>query len=166
MDTESAHAIMSRVLETNEFNEISRWLRNLDGGSRIEFLICWCDNRAIWRLATSTINKRDEAREFLVHMLNRIDLADSQKTKHCVEFGVAKIGARRVIAEIASRIDSQPHVVDMAVYHLKGILRNDGSGREELDNLTKAAQDKGILRPAVSETRPDGTVVFKDRYGD
>ena len=166
MDATEAAKLMDKNLESREFNLISSWLRQEKSSSRVSFLIDSIGHTAIWRLATSTINDRREALELYKLGLDRIHSAHSQLTMKWVRFGVTKLGPRRAIAEIAKRLDSQPYVVDMALYWLPSLVGGDQSGDYMIKQLQAAASEADAIRPVRSEIQADGTVLFRDRYGN
>ncbi|MBK1790052.1 hypothetical protein [Persicirhabdus sediminis] len=164
MDAIEAAKLMGKNLESRELNLISSWLRQEESAFRVSFLIDAIGHTAIWRLATSTINDRREALEIYKLGLDRIHSAHSQLTMKWVKFGVTKLGPRRAIAEIAKRMDSQPYVVDMALYWLPSLIGGDRSGCDMMKQLQAAASEAGIIRPVRSEKQADGSVLFRDRY--
>lgn len=113
----------------------------------------------------SSINSRSEAFDLFKRGLDDITSAHSAKTKICTHFGVAKLGAKSAIAEIASRIDSQPHVVDMALYWLPSMIAKDTPAFTVLEMLQIQAEDKNIIKPVRSIKGSDGRITYADRYG-
>lgn len=166
MDANDAVRLIQRRLESRDFNRVAQWLRGIEGEARIEFLKQHFDHSASYRLAISTINNREEAYEILRFGLDAIRSANSQRTKAMAQFGVTKLGARRTVAEIASRIDTQPHVVDMALYWMPSMISKEDPARKPLKELQKRANESGIIRPVRRTVHPDGSVTFADRYGD
>lgn len=165
MDADEASKLMQRPLESRDFNRVAQWLRGAESESRVRFLKEHFDHSASYRLAISTINRRDEACEILRFELDAIHSAHSQRTKAMAEFGVTKLGGRRTIAEIASRVATQPHVVDMALYWMPSMIPEEDPARKLLKDLQKQADELGIIRPTRRTVQPDGSVTFADRYG-
>jgi hypothetical protein len=165
MDANEAAILMQRPLESRDFNQVAQWLRGTESASRVAFLKVHFDHSASSRLALSAINNRDEAFEILRFGLDGIHTAHSQRTRVMVQFGVTKLGGKRTIAEIASRIESQPHVVDMALYWIPSMIARDDPAREPLEELQKRAEELGVIRPVRRTVHPDGRVTFADRYG-
>ncbi len=157
---------MRRPLEARDFNQIAQWLRRAESDTRVSFLTDHIAHSAIYRLAISTINNRTEAYQFLRFGLDSIHSAHSQKTKAVAQFGVTKLGGKRTIAEIASRINSQPHVVDMALYWLPSMISRKDPAYFPLQDLRKRAAELGITKPARRTVNSDGSVTFSDRYAD
>lgn len=166
MDEDEATKLMQRPLESRDFNRVAQWLRGTESESRVSYLKEYFDHSASYRLAISTINSRDEAFEILRFGLDTIHSAHSQRTKAMAEFGVTKLGGRRTIAEIASRIETQPHLVDMALYWMPSMIPKEDPAQKLLKDLQKRADELGIIRPTRRTVHPDGSVTFADRYGD
>lgn len=166
MDTDEAAKLMQHPLESRDFNRMAQWLRGTEGEARVSFLREHLDHSAGYRLAISAINNRDEAFEILRFGLDGIHSANSQRTKALAQFGITKLGAKRTIAEIASRIDAQPHVVDMALYWLPSMIPKDDPARKPLIALQRQADQLGVIRPARRTVHLDGSITFTDRYGD
>ena len=83
-----------------------------------------------------------------------------------VQFGITKLGSKRAVAEIASRIDTQPPVVDMALYWIPTMIPKDDRARTPIEELQNRADELGIIRPTRRIDHSDGSVTFADRYGD
>lgn len=138
---------MQRPLESRDFNQVAQWLRGTESEARVCFLKEHFDHSASYRLAISTINNRDEALEILRFGLDAIRSAHSQQTKAMAQFGVTKLGGKRTISEIASRIGTQPHVVDMALYWMPSMIPKEDPARKPLKALRKQAEELEIIRP-------------------
>ncbi len=166
MDAAEADNMMGSTLQTPVFDRIASWLRTLDGRERVQFLKRHFNHNASYRLAISTINNRNEAIELVRFGLDAIVKPHSQQTKGIVQFGLIKIGPARTISEISNRIDSQPHVVDMALYWLPRLIQESELPRSQFEELAQKAHEKGIIKPMRRIEHSDGTFTYADRYGD
>ena len=165
MDAKKAAELMERPLDSREFNNLASWLREVDGRERTCFLKEHFSNSASYRLATSVINKRDEAYEIVRFGLDSIHTANSQRTKAAVEFGIKKLGPKRTIAEVATRINSQPHVVDMALYWMPSMIEEGDLALPDLKELKRVALEADVIRPTRETRQTDGSTLYSDRYG-
>ena len=167
MDVIEADQLLQRPLESKDFNRLAKWLRESAESIRLDFFRrhLRLSHPAFWRLATSSINSRGEAFELFKRGLDEIVSAHSQKTKICTQFGVAKLGVKRAIAEIAARIDSQPHVVDIALYWLLCMISKDAPTFVLLEALQAEAESKNIIKPVRRIEGVGGKVTYADRYG-
>lgn len=157
--------VMDPRLDQREFNRVAAWLRTAEPTVRLQFLRdCIGLRGPMLRLATSVVNARNEALDLFQRGLNTIQVPNSTATKLWLRFGVTKLGARRAIQEIRDRIDTQPHVVDMAIYWLPSMLTRETAGHQELDALVVLAKSKKIIRPVVQIKMPDGSTLYGDRY--
>lgn len=167
MHTIEANQLMQRPLEGKDSNRLAKWLRESPEAERMDFFRrhLHTSHPAFWKLAMSSINSRSEAFDLFKRGLDDITSADSSKTKICTHFGVAKLGAKRAIAEIASRIDSQPHVVDMALYWLPRMVSEHAPAFDALEALQTKAENKNIIKPVRRIKGADGKITYADRYG-
>ena len=165
MPPDEFHHLMRKPLESRDFNRIAKWLRQASSTERMEFLIQHFNHSSFWRLATSCINSRDEAGTLFNKGLDDICSAHSQKTKICVRFGISKLGAKRAISVIGSRIDSQPYMVDMALYWLPTMLDREQLEASGFVSLLKEAEQKSIIKPVKQTVSTRGKVTYSDRYG-
>ncbi|MBE2283300.1 MAG: hypothetical protein IAE77_07545 [Prosthecobacter sp.] len=167
MDVIEADQLLQRPLESKDFNRLAKWLREISDSIRLDFFRrhLHLSHPAFWRLATSCINSRAEAFDLFKRGLDDIVSAHSQKTKICTQFGVAKLGAKRAIAVIAARIDSQPHVVDMALYWLPCMISKDAPTFALLKALQAEAERTNIIKPTRRIEGVGGSVTYADRYG-
>jgi len=165
MPPDEIHQLMLKPLESRDFNRIAKWLRQASSAERMEFLNLHFTHSSFWRLATSCINNRAEADTFFNKGLDDISSAQSQKTKICVQFGVSKLGAKRAISIIGSRIDSQPYMVDMALYWLPTMLDREQRAAAGFVSLLKEAEEKNIIKPVKRTVSANGRITYSDRYG-
>jgi hypothetical protein len=166
MNQALADKLMLTPLETPDFKEVANWLRNCTSEERVLSLKRHFDHRASYRLAISSVNNRKEAAELVQFGLDAIVKPHSQQTKSIIQFGIVKIGVSRTVSAIAERIESQPHVVDMAVYWFPRLVSDADLNRSRFADLQHKAQEKGIIRPPRRIEHPDGTVTYADRYAD
>lgn len=166
METGEIAKLMHCPLESRDFNRVAQWLRGLESEARVSFLKEHFEHSSSYRLAISTINNRAEAFEILGFGLDAILSAHSQRTKFMAQFGITKLGAKRTIAEIASRIDTQPHVVDMGLYWMPSMIPKADPAWNSLMELQKKADELKIIRPTQHNIHSDGRVTFTDRYKD
>ena len=166
MNADQAADLMRKSLASHEFNEVAKWLRSEVSGVRMDFLRERINHSAILRLAMSCVNDRGEAQELFRLGLDSIMYANSQKTKLWTQFGVTKIGAKRAITEISNRVDSQPHVVDMALYWLPSMIPEGDSSRDSLVQLQNLAKRLDLIKPVRKTVHEDGSITFSDRYGN
>lgn len=165
MPSDEFHFLMRKPLESRDFNRIAKWLRQSSSAERMEFLNLHFDHSSFWRLAASCVNNRAEAGTLFSKGLDDIRSAHSQKTKICVRFGVSKLGAKRAISVIASRIDSQPYMVDMALYWLPTMLDREQMAAAGFVSLQKDAEQKKIIKPVKRNVSATGKATYSDRYG-
>jgi hypothetical protein len=167
MDFEQAAELIEPPFGGREFNAVAKWLRGVSSEVRLAFLRPrFLLSSTAYRLAISTVNKSAEATELLRLGLDRIQSPNSTSTKAMVKFGVMKLGARRTIKELAARMESQPHVVDMAVYWLPTLISMEDPGWESFKELSQRAQTLGIIRPVRRLMGSDGKLEYGDRYAD
>lgn len=168
MDVDEADQLLQKPLEPRDYNRLAQWLRVTSEQTRMQFFqkhLHSCHS-AFWRLATSCINSRSGALDLFKRGLDGILSPNSTMTRICTRFGVAKLGAKRAIAEIESRIDTQPHVVDMALYWLPSMIAIDDPSFALLKALQVKAEDKNIIKPVRRMQSEDGRITFADRYGN
>lgn len=148
-------------------SEAHRWLRSIPDEERLQFVrrcleIGSRDNRA-YDLAVSCIARSEDAFSIFVQTLAS---PDASGIRFWLKFAVQKCGAVRTIREIASRLDSAPDTVSMALYWLPSIVpREEERAVSELAKLRSDASARGIIKGPKTTIASDGTVLFRNIYG-
>jgi hypothetical protein len=157
--------VSTATMESPRLNELKAWLRREVTQVRMDFLKRCIELRGAGAgLATSVVNDKVEAVDLFRTGLASITTPHSQTTRAWIEFGVTKLGARRVIRELEPLMDSLPHVVDMALYWLPTMIPKKAPGFREMRNLKREAMKNGVVRPPRQTAGDDGTILFHDRY--
>jgi hypothetical protein len=149
--------------------DVKRWLRGRSDDECFNFVVrslSFCgygnESRAL-DLATSCIRQPAHA---LTILRTGLTHPDASSIKFWLAFAVRKLGARKVISEVAALLDSNPTAVDMALYWLPTLLRpTDEASRSAFRGLRDEAHRRGIIRGAVTTRRADGETLFHDVYG-
>lgn len=148
--------------------EVKRWLRSRSDEECFAFIgVClhfrgYGHEKRALDLATSCIRRPAHALAIL-----RVGLAcpDASSIKLWLAFAIAKLGARKVISEVASLLDANPVAVDMALYWLPSLLpSSDHASLVAVQTLHAESQGRGSIRGPVTTRTADGGVLFRDRY--
>ena len=148
-------------------NATHQWLRTQPDDERLKFVfrcleIGSRDTRA-YDLAVSCIARSEDA---LSIFRQKIASPDASGIKFWLKFAVLKCGALRTIREIASRLDSAPDTVSMALYWLPGMVPpEEKKALNELTDLRREASARSIIKGPKTTIAADGTVLFKNVYG-
>lgn len=149
--------------------DVKRWLRSRSDDECFAFVgVCLrfrgygYEKRAL-NLATSCIRRPAHA---LTILRTGLVCPDASSIKFWLAFAIAKLGACKVIAEVAALLDGNPGAVDMALYWLPSLLpSSDHASRVAVQALHAEAQSRGIIRGPVTTRAADGGFLFRDIYG-
>ncbi|MCG8602026.1 MAG: hypothetical protein MI807_17925 [Verrucomicrobiales bacterium] len=88
---------------------------------------------------------------------------DASSIKFWLDFAIRKLGSRAVIRRIAYQIDTNPDVVDKALYWLPSLVpKSEDGARSALKELHREAKSRNIIRGAQMTAQSDGTVLFSN----
>ncbi len=157
----------SRRNATTE-NALKKWLRSIPDTDRFEFISKCLDYRGYasenfaLQLATSCINLKNDALAIFHRGLLE---PDASSIKFWLDFAIRKLGAKSVILEIASRIDSHPDLVDKALYWLPSLVpKSQAKARGLLEKLHKDAKKRNIIKGPKVSIQDNGSVLFSNIY--
>ncbi len=88
---------------------------------------------------------------------------DASSIKFWLAFAIRKLGARKVVAELAALLDTNPSALDMALYWLPGLLPPaENASRAACQALYGEAHRRGIVRGPVPPSTADGGTLEHD----
>ncbi len=145
----SPHKIMESRRNSVTERNLKTWLRSLSEDERFQFISACLDysgctnERFALQLAISCIRRKKDS---LAILRRGMSTSDASTIKFWLDFAIRKLGAKAVIREIASRIDTQPNMVHKALYWLPSLVPKSQS--KAWVQLKKLCQEKKPSYPS------------------
>jgi hypothetical protein len=162
-----AEAFMTGRRDSGREKAVHKWLRSLPDSQRYDFVSCCLgfparDNR-VFDMAVACISRPEDA---LTIVRMQFAQPDASGIKWWLTFGISKLGATRVLTEVASYLDSAPDTVSMAIYWLPSLVpTREKKAVQTLAELREKAASRGIIKGSKMKVSEDGKILFRDIYG-